>query len=137
MGSDVKGTNSKMDALSSKVESIEKISLENEENNAQKFADLKKDIEKVEDNVTTKLLKEIEPSLGTMKDEIQSSMTHDLRRFVQEEVALQRMREQKDTETAADDKVDPDPNKNNKIQKKIKNTKPKNKDEEIDSDPGE
>ena len=116
--SDVKGTNSKMDALSNKVDSIEKRSLDNEVNNAQKFADLKKDIEKVENNVTAKLLKEIEPSLGAMKDDIQTSMSHDLRRIVQEEVALQSMREKKDAETRDDDKVDPDSNKNNKIQKK-------------------
>ena len=107
-----------MDTLSNKVDSIEKRSLENEEINAQKFASLKKDIEKVEDNVTAKLLKEIEPSLGAMKEEIQTSMSHDLRRFVQEEVALQKMREQKETEVVAEDEVDPESNKNNKIQKK-------------------
>merc|ERR1712081_158032 len=116
--SDVKGTNGKMDTLSNKVDSIEKRSLENEEINAQKFASLKKDIEKVEDNVTAKLLKEIEPSLGAMKDENQTSMSHDLHRFVQEEVALQRMREQKEAEVVADEEVDPESNKNNKIKKK-------------------
>merc|ERR1711954_369637 len=116
--SDVKGSNCKMDTLSNKVDNIEKRSLENEELNAQKFASLKKDISKVEDNVTAKLLKEIEPSLGAMKDEIQTSMSHDLRRFVQEEVALQKMREQKVAEVVAEDEVDPGTDKNNKIQKK-------------------
>merc|ERR1711954_398557 len=122
---------------SNKVENMEKRSLENEELNAQKFASLKQDISKVEENVTAKLLKEIKPSLGAMKDEIQTSMSHDLRRFVQEEVALQKMREQKEAEDTADEEDDPVTEKNNKIQKKNKTTKPKKNDEESEVDPGE
>merc|ERR1711954_537903 len=76
-------------------------------------------------------------SLGMMKDEIQTSMSHDLRRFVQEEVSLQKMREQKEAEDAADEEVDPETDKNNKIKKKNKMIKPKKNDEELEVDPGE
>merc|ERR1711954_82144 len=127
--SDVKGTNCKMDTISNKVDNIEKRSLENEELNAQKFASLKKDIAKVKENVTAKLLKEIEPSLRAMKDEIQTSMSHDIRRFVQEEVALQKMREQKEVGEVVLEEAGPETDKNNKIQKKIKLIKPKKNDE--------
>merc|ERR1712112_487606 len=78
--------------------------------NAQNFASLKEDIVQVENKVTNKLLKEIEPSLGQMKDEIQTSMSRDLRRIVQEEVALQRMKELKEAEDSAEE--DPEKKKN-------------------------
>merc|ERR1712081_145386 len=73
--------------------------------------------------VTDKLIKEIEPSLGKMKEDIEANMCKDLRRIVQEEVALQRMKETQEAE-AGESEV-PEKNKNEKIQKNNKNTKPK------------
>merc|ERR1712081_165621 len=66
--SDVKGTNAKMDNIATKVENLEKRSTEVEESNAQKFNNLKNEIAQVENKVTNKLLQEIEPSLGKMKE---------------------------------------------------------------------
>merc|ERR1712081_7198 len=116
--SDVKGSNAKMDNIATKVENLEKRSAEVEETNAQKFNNLKNEIAQVENKVTDKLIKEIEPSLGKMKEDIEASMCKDLRRIVQEEVALQRMKETKEAE-AVESEV-PEKNKNEKIQKKIK-----------------
>merc|ERR1711954_363495 len=113
---DVKGNNAKMDNIATKVENLEKRSTEVEEINAQKFDSLKDEIAQVENKVTNKLLKEIEPSLGKMKEDIETSMSRDLRRIVQEEVALQRMKELKEAEDSAEE--DPEKKKNEKIQKK-------------------
>merc|ERR1711954_365019 len=121
--SDVKGTNAKMDNIATKVENLEKRSAEVEESNAEKFNNLKNKIAQVENKVTDKLIKEIEPSLGKMKEDIEASMCKDLRRIVQEEVALQRMKETKEAEAVERD--DSEKKKNEKIQKNNKNTKPK------------
>merc|ERR1711954_465567 len=50
----------------------------------------------VEERVTTKLMKEIEPSLNTMKNEIQDYVNLDIRRLIKEEMALQKLAEAKD-----------------------------------------
>merc|ERR1711954_8390 len=89
---DVKGNNKKIDDLAEKVINLEDKNKDTEERNANQFQELKNDIEKVEESVTTKLLTETEPSLTGMKNEIQTSIGNDLRRLVQEEVALQRHR---------------------------------------------
>merc|ERR1711954_626936 len=90
---DVKGNNQKMDDLTSKVENIETKSKENEDTTKEKFKQIQNDISKVEENVTSKLLKEIEPSLNAMKGEMQNSMGTDIRRIVQEELSLREMKD--------------------------------------------
>merc|ERR1711954_107773 len=54
---------------------------------------MKDDIAKVEQRVTTKLMGEIEPSLNAMKNEIQDNVNLDIRRLIQEELALQKLAE--------------------------------------------
>merc|ERR1711954_586365 len=117
--SDVKGNNSKIDDLTSKVENLETKGKENEETMNEKLKKINDDIGKVEVRVTEKLMAEIEPSLGVMKSEIQNSIGTDLRRLVQEEVTLQRMRESKETGDAANKEDGPEK------EKKYKNTKKK------------
>merc|ERR1711954_382433 len=90
---DVKGNNQKIDDLTSKVENIETKSKENEDATKEKFKQIQNDISKVEENVTSKLLKEIEPSLNAMKGEMQNSMGTDIRRIVQEELSLREMKD--------------------------------------------
>merc|ERR1712081_65757 len=107
---DVKGTNAKMDNISTKVENLERRSAEAEESNAEKFNNLKNEIEQVENKVTDKLIKEIEPSLGKMKEDIEANMCKDLRRIVQEELALQKMKENHE-EDEGENEV-PEKNKN-------------------------
>merc|ERR1711954_126761 len=106
-------------------DSLENRSKEIEEKNAQTFTNLKEDIAQVETCVTNKLLKEIEPSLNLMKEEIQTSVGSDIRRLVQEEMALQKMKENKVIEDAINENGDPEITKNDKIQKNNKTTKPK------------
>merc|ERR1712081_51663 len=96
----VKGNNNKIDDLAEKVMNIENKNKDTEERNANQFKELKEDIGKVEERVTAKLMTEIEPSLVGMKNEIQTSIGTDLRRLVQEEVALQRLKEAKEQEDA-------------------------------------
>merc|ERR1711954_492218 len=90
---DVKGNNQKIDDLTSKVENIETKSKENEDATKEKFKQIQNDISKVEENVTSKLLKEIEPSLNAMKGEMQNSMGTDIRRIVQEELSFREMKD--------------------------------------------
>merc|ERR1711954_43777 len=90
---DVKGNNQKIDDLTSKDESIETKSKENEDATKEKFKQIQNDISKVEENVTSKLLKEIEPLLNAMKGEMQNSMGTDIRRIVQEELSLREMKD--------------------------------------------
>merc|ERR1711954_296145 len=104
------------------------IQLENKSNdsdlrNKTTIEELKGQMTNIEDRVTTKLLSEIEPSLKGMKDQIETSVSLDLRRIVQEELALQKMAEAKIA--AEDDMEEGDLEKNKKIQKSIKtkNTK--------------
>merc|ERR1711954_452082 len=115
---DVKGNNTKIDNLSNKVENLETKCQENEDKNANKFKEMKEEIGKVEDKVTSKLLSEIEPSLNGMKNEIQTAVGLDIRRLVQEEMALQKLKEAKEQEAASIIEEDSESNKNNKIQKK-------------------
>merc|ERR1711954_584589 len=90
---DVKGNNQKIDDLTSKVENIETKSKENEDVTKEKFKQIQNDISKVEENVTSKLIKEIEPTLNAMKGEMQNSMGTDIRRIVQEELSLREMKD--------------------------------------------
>merc|ERR1711954_28471 len=87
---DVKGNNSKIDELTNKVENLEVKSKEADEKNSNTFEELKDEISQVEERVTSKLLKEIEPSLNGMKHEIQESVSVDIRRLVQKEMSLQK-----------------------------------------------
>ena len=84
---------------------------------ANTFAELKGEINQVEERVTSKLLSEIEPSMSGMRDQIQSSIGADIRRLVQEELAIQKMNEVKEQEAVDDEVEDPVSTKNNKIQK--------------------
>merc|ERR1711954_591346 len=63
----------------------------------------------------TKLLSEIEPSLNSMKTQIQDSVGADLRRLVKEELVLQRMEETKKGSDESNDEEDPESKKNIKI----------------------
>merc|ERR1712081_150381 len=80
----------------------------------------------VEVRVTDKIMAEIEPSLGVMKDKIQNSIGTDLRRLVQEEVTLQRLKEAKERDEARSKNDGPERDKNTKIQKKYKTINTKN-----------
>merc|ERR1711954_298886 len=120
---DVKDNNQKIDDLTSKVENIETKSKGNEEATNEKFKLMQNEINKVEESVTTKLLKEIEPSLNSMKDEMKNSMCTDIRRIVQEELNLKEMKE-KSADQAKTEEEHPE-NKKNKTHKKNKNEKPK------------
>merc|ERR1711954_225801 len=91
---DVKGNNKKIDDLTSKVENLETKSKENEDATNEKFKMIQTEINKVEENVTSKLMKEIKPSLNSMKGEMKNSMCTDIRRIVQEELSLREMKDQ-------------------------------------------
>merc|ERR1712081_165007 len=98
MKSDVKGNTSKLDDLSNKVENLETKRKEADERNTNAFQEMREEISHVEERVTNKLMKEIEPSLNSMKNEIQDSVNVDIRRLIKEEMALQKMAEAKNTE---------------------------------------
>merc|ERR1711954_471993 len=93
---DVKGNNTKIDDLTLKVEKLETKNKENEESTNKKFKLIKNDINKVEENVTSKLLKEIEPPLNAMRNDMRDSMGTDIRRIVQEELSLRELKERSD-----------------------------------------
>merc|ERR1711954_378342 len=112
---DVKGNNSKIDQLTDNVNAIENEAKVNEEKNANKVEELKDEIGKIEERVTTKLMTEMEPSINGMKNEIQSAINVDLRRLVQEELALQQMRNSKELEEATSETEGEE--KNNKLKK--------------------
>merc|ERR1711954_43602 len=96
MKGDVKGNKSKLDDLSKKVENLETKRKEADETNSNTFQEMKDEISLVEERVTTKLMKEIKPSLNTMKNEIQDNVNLDIRRLIKEEMALQKLAEAKD-----------------------------------------
>merc|ERR1711954_173373 len=79
---DVKGNNNKIDDLTSKVENLETKQKEAEELNTNALKEMKDDLANVEKNVTSKLMKEIEPSLGVMKNEIQDNVNANMRRLI-------------------------------------------------------
>merc|ERR1711954_536085 len=62
---------------------------ESDEANSRAVNDLKENLADVEKNVTAKLMDEIQPTLGAMKDEIQENVNSNMRRLIQEELALQ------------------------------------------------
>merc|ERR1711954_350 len=114
---DVKGNNLKINDLSEKVENMEAKQKVTDEKNEKTFIEIKEDIGKFEVRVTDKMMAEIGPSLGVMKMEIQNSIGTDLRRLVQEEVTLQRLKESKEREDVANLEDGPEKDKNTKIQK--------------------
>merc|ERR1712081_140061 len=87
---DVKGNNNKIDDLTSKVEGLETKQKETEEMNTNAINEIKENIADVEKNVTSKLMNEIQPTLGQMKNEIQDNVNLNMRRLIQEEMALQK-----------------------------------------------
>merc|ERR1711954_172803 len=115
---DVKGNNQKIDDLTTKVENLETKSKENEYATNEKFKTIQTEINKVEENVTSKLMKEIEPSLNSMKGEMKDSMCTDIRRIVQEELNLREMKKKNVGPTKLEEE-NPE-NKSNKNQKKNK-----------------
>merc|ERR1711954_530876 len=96
--SDVKGNTSKLDELYNKVENLETERKEADERNTNAFQEMREEISHVEERVTNKLMKEIEPSLNSMRNEIQDSVNVDIRRLIKEEMALQKMAEAKNIE---------------------------------------
>merc|ERR1711954_545220 len=95
---DVKGNNNKIDDLTSKVENLETKQKEAEELNTNALKEMKEDLANVEKSVTSKLMKEIQPTLGLMKNEIQDNVNSNMRRLIQEEMALQKLSEAKERE---------------------------------------
>merc|ERR1711954_386928 len=67
-----------------------------EEKNENQFKEIREEIANVEVKVTSKLMSEITPSLENMRTELQSAASQDLRRIVQEEVELMRLKEAKE-----------------------------------------
>merc|ERR1711954_282920 len=59
---------------------------------------MREEISHVEERVTNNLMKQIEPSLNSMRNEIQDSVNVDIRRLIKEEMALQKMAEAKNIE---------------------------------------
>merc|ERR1711954_453979 len=117
---DVKGNNLKIDEVAVKVDNLETKQKATDEKNEQTFQEIKGDKGKVEVRVANKIMAEIEPSLSVMKEDIQTSIGADLRRLVQEEVTIQRLKEAKERDDAVSDPDVPESNKNKKIQKNIK-----------------
>merc|ERR1711954_79873 len=124
MGRDIKDikndqqvNNEKIDGLSDKVNNLEKKSNDSDLSNKQAIEDLKGEMTNMEDRVTTKLLAEIEPSLNGMKCQSQDSVGLDIRRIVQEELALQKLEEKKKETDESGDEVDPENERNKKIKK--------------------
>merc|ERR1711954_605014 len=83
-------TDLKLADLSSKIESIESTSNQSDLRNSKAIKDLKDEITTIESRVTSKLLSEMEPSIGAVKDQIQESLGADLKRLVREEMASQK-----------------------------------------------
>merc|ERR1711954_448987 len=122
---DVKSNNSKIDSLTTKVEDLETKNKNIEEKSENSLKEIRQEIVQVEENVTTKLMAQIKPSLEDMKSEVQNAACQDLRRLVQEEVELSRRREAKEkaAEVRAseeDGETGEDPEKNKKTKKKYK-----------------
>merc|ERR1711954_62971 len=129
---DVKSNNNKIDGLTNQVKEIENKQKLNEEKNKDQIEEIRKEIAEFETNVTTKLMSEINPSLEKMKTEIQAASNLDIRRIVQEEVEMMRLREAKENEKDAKtsgEKVtkglEPEKTKNPKKNLKSKNQKKK------------
>merc|ERR1712112_634897 len=99
-----------IEELSLKLSKIEKKSNENDLNNKKAIEDLNSKVNNIEDQVTTKLLAEIEPSLNVMKTQIENNVDQNLRRIVQEELMLQKMAESKSDDN--DDKHEDEDEKN-------------------------
>merc|ERR1711954_147759 len=119
--SDVKTNNTKIDGLTQKVEDLETKNKITDEKNENKFKEIREEIANVEVNVTTKLMSEITPSLENMRTEIQTATSQDIRRIVQEEVEIMRLREAKEnpkTDHASGEEGKP--RKNKKSKKTIK-----------------
>merc|ERR1711954_631373 len=93
--SDVKSNNAKIDSLTSKVDDLESKNKEIEEKTENSLKEIREEIVQVEENVTNKLMIQIKPSLESMKNEVQQAACQDLRRLVQEEIALQNHKEPK------------------------------------------
>merc|ERR1711954_491248 len=113
--------NSKIDGLTSKVQDLETKNKNVEEKTENSLKEIREDLVNVETRVTENLMAEIQPSLSIMKHDIQESIGVDLRRLVQEEVTLQKLREDKEKTEEASAKGDTEKTikiqKNNKIKK--------------------
>merc|ERR1712081_167222 len=108
-----KKTTNTIEELSLKLSKIEKKSNENDLNNKKAIEDLNNKVSNIEDQVTTKLLAEIEPSLNGIKTQIENNVNQNLRRIVQEELMLQKMAESKSDNEDKQEDEDDEKNKKN------------------------
>ena len=79
----------------------------------------------METSVTTKVINELDPKISSMKSELREDLCSDMRRLVQEEVELMRLREAKEKPNPAEDSSEVEdkgqgPEKNKKSKKKNK-----------------
>merc|ERR1712081_31633 len=131
MKTDLKENSSQIASINTKVTAIERDNARVEAETNLKFENIRYDMRLMETSVTAKVVNELDPKISAMRKEITEDLSKDMRRLVQEEVQLQKYKEnkkessesQESAEEEADNEEVPDKRKKKKKSKKIKKIK--------------
>merc|ERR1711954_172007 len=127
MKSDLKDNSSQISSINTKVTAMEKDNARVECETNLKFENIRYDMRLMETAVTAKVINELDPKISSMRNEIREDLCKDMRRLVQEEVQLQKFKENKedpsDIQESAEDESEryevAEKRKKRKNQKKI------------------
>merc|ERR1711954_448279 len=119
MKTDLKSNSQKIDNINDKIVELEVNAGKNEKVNKKRFEEINKNVNRIETNVTEKVINVIDPQIKSLKAELKSDMSNELKSLVEEE--FNRRFPGNNEAIVSEDK-------NNKIQKKnIKSPKSKKK----------
>merc|ERR1711954_389393 len=96
MKSDLKENTVQITSMNSKITAIENDNAIVESETNLKFQAIRYDMGMMESSVTSKVMNELDLKLSTMRSELREDLNSHIRRLVQEEIQLQKLKEKKD-----------------------------------------
>merc|ERR1712081_89977 len=110
MKTDLKTNSQKIDNINDKIVDLEVNAGKSERENKKRFEEINENVARIETNVTDKVINVIDPQIKSLKAELKSDMSNELKSLVQEEF---------NRRFPGNNEVVESEDKNNKIQKKI------------------
>ena len=132
MKTDLKSNSEKIDSINNKIVDLEVNAGKNEKENKKRFDAINANVARIETNVTDKVVNIIDPQIKSLKAELKSDMSSELKSLVQEEFNRRFPKENEESpalvvelEEEVGEGVEPEKKKNKK--KNIKFIKPQKK----------
>ena len=132
MKTDLKSNSEKIDSINDKIVDLEVNAGKNEKENKKRFDAINANVARIETNVTDKVVNIIDPQIKSLKAELKSDMSSELKSLVQEEFNRRFPKENEESpalvvelEEEVGEGVEPEKNKKSKKKYKIHKTQKK------------